>query len=42
MKQTIVVELQSFKDAKIKAETTDTKHAILVTSHTLNKYSLDS
>ena len=34
----LVLELQSFKDAKIK----DTKHAILVTSHTLNKYLLDS
>ena len=38
----LVLELQSFEDAKIKAKATDTKHAILVTSHTLNKYSLDS
>ena len=38
----LVPELQSFEDAKIKAESTDTKHAIPVTSHTLNKYSLDS
>ena len=34
----VVLELQSFEDAKIKAESMDTKHAILVTSHTLNKY----
>ena len=38
----LVLELQSFEDAKIKAKSTDKKHAILVTSHTLNKYSLDS
>ena len=38
----LVLELQSFEDAKIKAKITDTKHAILVTSHTLNKYSLDT
>ena len=38
----LVLELQSFEDAKIKAKRTDTKHAILVTLHTLNKYSLDS
>ena len=38
----LVLELQSFEDAKIKAKSTDTKHAILVTSHTLNKYSLDA
>ena len=38
----LVLELQSVEDAKIKAKSTDTKHAILVTSHTLNKYSLDS
>ena len=38
----LVLELQNFEDAKIKAKSTDTKHAILVTSHTLNKYSLDS
>ena len=34
----LVLALQSFEDAKIKAESTDTKHALLVTSHTLNKY----
>ena len=38
----LVLELQSFEDAKIKAKSTNKKHAILVTSHTLNKYSLDS
>ena len=38
----LVLELQSFEDAKIKAKSTDMKHAILVTSHTLNKYSSDS
>ena len=38
----LVLELQSFEDDKIKARSTDTKHAILVTSHILNKYSLDS
>ena len=38
----LVLELQSFEDAKIKAKGTDTKHAILVTSHILNKYSSDS
>ena len=38
----LVLELNSFEDAKIKAKSTDMKHAILVTSHTLNKYSLDS
>ena len=38
----LVVELQNFEDAIIKAKRTDTKHAICVTSHTLNKYSLDS
>ena len=38
----LVLELQSFEDAKIKAKSTDTKHAILVTSHTLNKCSSDS
>ena len=38
----LVLELQSFEDAKIKAKSTDTTHAILVTSHTFNKYSLDS
>ena len=38
----LVLDLQSFEDAKSKAKSTDTKHAILVTSHTLNKYSLDS
>ena len=38
----LVLELQSFEDAKIKAKSTDTTDAILVTSHTLNKYSLDS
>ena len=38
----LVLELQSFEDAQIKAKSTDTKYAILVTSHTLNKYSLDS
>ena len=30
------------EDAKISAKSTDAKHAILVTSHTLNQYSLDS
>ena len=34
----LVLELQSFEDAKLKAKSTDTKHPILVTSHTLNKY----
>ena len=38
----LALELQSFEDAKIKAKSTDMKHAILVTSHTLNKYLLDS
>ena len=38
----LVLELQSFEDAKIKAKSMDTKHAILVMSHTLNKYSVDS
>ena len=38
----LVLELQSFEDAKNKAKSTHTKHAILVTSHTLNKYQLDS
>ena len=38
----LVIEIQSFEDPKIKAKSTDTKHVILVTSHTLNKYSLDS
>ena len=38
----IVPELQSLEEAKIKAKSTNTKHAILVMSHTLNKYSLDS
>ena len=38
----LVLELQSFEDVKIKAKSMDSKHAILVTSHTLNKYSLDS
>ena len=38
----LVLELQSFEDAKIKAKSMDTKHAILVMSHTLNKYSMDS
>ena len=37
----LVPELQSFENAKIKAKSTDTKPAILVTSHTLNKYLLD-
>ena len=30
----LVLELQNFEDSKIKAKTTDTKHAILVMSHT--------
>ena len=34
----LVLELQSFEDAKINAKSKDKKHAILVTSHTLNKY----
>ena len=38
----LVPELQSFEDAKIKAKSTNTQHAILVTSQTLNKYSVDS
>ena len=38
----LVLELQSSKDAKIKAKSMNTKHAILVISHTLNKYSLGS
>ena len=38
----LVLELRSFEDAKIKVKSTDMKHEILVTSHTLNKYSLDS
>ena len=38
----LVLELQSFEDAKIKAKSMDTKHAILVMSYTLNKYSMDS
>ena len=38
----LVLELQSFEDAKIKAKSKDTTPAILVTSHTLNKCSLDS
>ena len=38
----LVLELQSFEDAKIKAKSTDTTHPIVVTSHTLNKYSLNS
>ena len=38
----LVLELQSFEDAIIKAKSMDTKDAILVTSQTLNKYSLNS
>ena len=41
-----LIWFQSYKTLKmlfkIKAKSTDTKHAILVMSHTLNKYSLDS
>ena len=33
---------KSFEDAKIKAKSTDMTDVILVTSYTLNKYSLDS
>ena len=35
----LVLQLQSFEDAKIKAESADTKHATL---QTLNKHLLDS
>ena len=38
----LVLELQSFEDAKIKAKSTDRKHPILVTSRILNKHSVDS
>ena len=38
----LVLELQSCEDAKLKTKSMDTKHAILVPSHTLNKYSLDT
>ena len=38
----LVLELQSFEDDKIKAEITDAKLSFLVTSHTLNKYSVDT
>ena len=34
--------VKNLEDAKIKAKSTDTKHAFLVTSQPLNKYSLDS
>ena len=37
----LVLELKSFADAKVKAKSMDTKHVILVMSHTLNKYSMD-
>ena len=37
----LVPELKSLEDAKVKAKSMDTKHVILVMSHTLNKYSMD-
>ena len=37
----LVLELNSFEDAKVKAKSMDTKHVILVMSHILNKYSMD-
>ena len=37
----LVLELKSFEDVKVKAKSMDTKHVILVMSHTLNKYSMD-